>query len=425
MVPRETRDLLVSLETLPPSSIPESARSKAESFAFRAWKQLGGNLRCTRLGRGSVADVFKIRSAEVPLPIVLKIIRSDSVSRVRREAEILSELAEEAAEIGILLGPKFEHALSEALQDAADSLLREIDFPGESGNLEEASLFYAQNERIRIPESFGPESESGLFMELVEGIPLFENSLAQDERREIARQLFRAVILEPLFSGLPETIFHGDPHAGNILLQACREKPVRIILLDWSQAGRLPDSVRHGLIELCLNCLNGEMPSREVIEHVVGRPPPKGTLSIPKDGNPLSRALEIIQQLAIDGMKVPLSLLLLRKSLLTIEAIARQLNPDFDSWKETVVYSGWVIASETPFRIFNLALPWLDIPSVYRSGISTKALLAMLVNKFVRSHNFSLTFPLALCDSLIAGLAAKEVAAVGGEVGMGSYGVNV
>jgi len=111
--------------------------------------------------------------------------------------------------------------------------------------------------------------------------------------------------------------------------------------------------------------------------------------------------------LAIEGMKVPLSLLLLRKSLLTIEAIGRQLNPRFDSWKETLLYAGWVVLSETPFRILSLCCPWIDNPRVYRSGITTKSLLAKLVNKFVRSHNFSLTLPLALCDSLFHGVGGQ------------------
>jgi len=407
MIPKETRDLLVPLETLPPSSIPESARSKAMGFASRAWKQLGGNLRCTKLGRGSVADVFKIRLDEFPKPVVLKLIRSDSLLRVCREAAILCELAEEAAAIGTLLGPKFEQALSEALRDASESLLREIDFPGEADNLEEASGFYAQNQWIRIPRSIGPRSETGIFMELLEGFPLLENTLCENARRSIARQLFRAVILEPLFSGLPQTIFHGDPHAGNILLQKSKQGAVRIILLDWSQAGRLSAQISHGLIELCLNCVDEAMPSREVIGRVLGQPPPRAQISIPEGGTPLCRALEIIQQFAIEGMEVPASLLLLRKSLLTIEAIARQLDPEFDSWRETLFYSGWVLASETPFRVLSMAMPWLDLPRTYRSGISTNSIFALAANKFVRSHNFSLTFPLALCDSLGIGIGGR------------------
>jgi hypothetical protein len=36
-----------------------------------------------------------------------------------------------------------------------------------------------------------------------------------------------------------ELIFHGDPHAGSLMVQTQKHAPLTLVLLDWSQAGRL------------------------------------------------------------------------------------------------------------------------------------------------------------------------------------------
>jgi ABC1 atypical kinase-like domain len=61
-------------------------------------------------------------------------------------------------------------------------------------------------------------------MEFVEGVPLLD-PLDYESRRDAARLVFRRLMLGPLFSGLPESIFHADPHAGN--LRAQTQKPLR------------------------------------------------------------------------------------------------------------------------------------------------------------------------------------------------------
>jgi hypothetical protein len=57
-----------------------------------------------------------------------------------------------------------------------------------------------------------------------------------------------------------------------------------------------------------------------------------------------------VQQLALRGHPVPLSLLLLRKAFLTLGGITRQLDPDFNAWRETLAYACGVFASEAVMR---------------------------------------------------------------------------
>src|SRR5271165_1506037 len=204
--------------------------------------------------------------------------------------------------VGVLAGPNFEAALAEALRDAVGALLREIDFVGEATNLRDAGAFYKFNRRIRVPATTGIPLDRGIFMEFVEGVPPLDAPLDYESRRDAARLVFRRLVLDPLFSGLPQSIFHADPHAGKLMVQTQKHAPLTLVLLDWSQAGRLSAPLRHALIALCLYCGTGAEPSPDVLTRLLESnrksirvPLPQGT------GDPLHAAFEIVQQLALQG----------------------------------------------------------------------------------------------------------------------------
>src|SRR5271165_2404410 len=91
----------------------------------------------------------------------------------------------------------------------------------------------------------------------------------------------------------------------------------------------------HALKALCLYGVTGGEPSPDVLTRLLESnrksiriPLPQGTC------DPLHAAFEIVQQLALQSHPVPLNLLLMRKSFLTLDGIARQLDPDFNAWVE-------------------------------------------------------------------------------------------
>jgi len=91
----------------------------------------------------------------------------------------------------------------------------------------------------------------------------------------------------------------------------------------------------------------------------------------------LHAAFEIVQQLPLQGYPVPLNLLLMRKSFLTLDGITRQLEPDFNAWMETLAYASGVFAREAVVvRTWSIPFPWLDRPDSYRSGLPTRTLAA-------------------------------------------------
>jgi ubiquinone biosynthesis protein len=377
-LPAEARAALAPLESLPPEAIPERAVSAAVALAWQARPGLKLDPENPKVARGSVADVFRFRDRTSPgHAIAFKTVRADSLPRIQNEADILMRMAKDCSAVGLVAGPNFAAALAEALRDAAGALRCEIDFVGEAANLRAARTFYQFNRRVCVPATIGIPIDRGIFMEFVEGVPLLDAPLDDKSRRDAARLVLRRLILDPLFSGLPVSIFHADPHAGNLMVQMQKDAPFRLVLLDWSQAGRLVAPLRHALIALSLYCVTGDDPSPDILRRLLESnrrsiriPLPQGT------GDPLHAAFEIVQQLALQGHPVPLSLLLLRKSFLTQDGITRQLDPEFNAWRETLAYASEVFASEAMVRTWSIQFPWLDRPDFYRSGLPTRTLAA-------------------------------------------------
>ncbi|MBV8215030.1 MAG: hypothetical protein JOZ08_17625 [Verrucomicrobia bacterium] len=387
-LPAEARATLAALESLPPEAIPDAAVSAAAALAGRARPDLQLDLEHPKVARGSVADVFRFRDlTSEGKAIAFKTVRADSLLRIQNEAAILLRMAEQSSAIGVAAGPNFASTLAEALRDAAGAILREIDFAGEAANLRDARAFYQSNRRIRIPATSGNPLERGIFMEFVEAVPLLDAPFDDESRRDAARLIFRRLILDPLFTGLPASVFHADPHAGNLLAQTHKCAPFTLVVLDWSQAGRLSAPLRRALIALCLCCVTGNQPSAEVANQLLESDKKSIRILLPQGaGDPLRAAFEIVQELALQGHPVPLNLLLLRKSFLTLDGITRQLHPNFNAWLETVAYVAEVFASESAIRTWSIPFPWLDHPDFYRSALPNRTLATHLAQKICEKY---------------------------------------
>jgi ubiquinone biosynthesis protein len=135
----------------------------------------------------------------------------------------------------------------------------------------DARAFYQFNRRNRVPAAVGISVDRGIFMECVQDVRLLEAPLDYESRRDAARLVFRRLVLDPLFSGLPESIFHADPHAGNLMVQTQKRALLTLVLLDWSQAGRLSAPLRHALIALCLYGVTGDESSSDVLTRLLER----------------------------------------------------------------------------------------------------------------------------------------------------------
>src|SRR5439155_15915732 len=68
-------------------------------------------------------------------------------------------------------------------------------------------------------------------------------------RRRVAEQLVESLVVVPLFSSTQDAIFHGDPHAGNLLYD---NDSGELVILDWALRERLDREQRRHLALLFL-----------------------------------------------------------------------------------------------------------------------------------------------------------------------------
>ena len=154
----------------------------------------------------------------------------------------------------------------------------------------------------------------------------------------LAEELFRAYLKQIFVDGF----FHADPHPGNVFLT----DDDRIALLDLGMVDRLGPRLQEQLLQMVLAVSEGradevsdiaikigettdefdEKEFRQRVEDVVGRTQDVtlGELQVGKV------FLDMAQQAAETGIRMPQELTVLGKALLNLDGIGRVLAPEFD-----------------------------------------------------------------------------------------------
>jgi ubiquinone biosynthesis protein len=284
---------------------------------------------------------------------------------------------------------------SEIFQDVRDMLIREIDLSAEQANLDAAARFYEDMEDICIPRRLPFGSAAMTAMTYLEGPKITDAALNPEQRRRCAALLFKALICKPLFGGDGAALFHGDPHAGNILAVPDRKTGiVRVGLLDWSLAGRLDTAERVKTVQLiqallredwraasgCLLAMAGgadrrfpESPNR--LQHLVAE-----IMQSRRFGRPdlIRRTFHLLEALSFEGFVFPPDLMLFRKAIFTLEGVLHDLWPAFDMDVAVIQHLTALVLQEIPMRIGGLFFPMADRPENYPSLISNSQLQCLM-----------------------------------------------
>jgi ubiquinone biosynthesis protein len=257
----ELRGQLQELESLSPS-IPLSTLEAILSKELGPLDRLGVVLDPPALAEASVAVVLPFRHerstqwADLPQRGVFKILKPGIEDRLEQELERLEEvgagLDRRCDEFQI---PHLDYR--DTFEQVRDKLRMEIRLDLEQRHLIEAQTFYTGMPRVQIPVLLPECTPRITAMERLVGVKITEHQLASlTERRRLASLVVSALLGAPLFSTASSALFHGDPHAGNLLYTPDH----RLGILDWSLAGTLGERDRTVITQILLAAVTLDAP---------------------------------------------------------------------------------------------------------------------------------------------------------------------
>jgi len=285
------------------------------------------------------ASIGQVHGAVLPGgdPVVVKVQRPGAARQIRRDVELLFQLAE-----------MFEHridwgfSLVGVVQEFSRSINRELDYMLEARNAQRFGQNFVGSETVVIPRVYWDYSTSRLLtLERLTGPTLNTapiRALDPGEKRALAEAIADCWFRQILIDGF----FHGDPHPANIVYLGNG----RIGLLDFGTAGILRREDLQEGVDLFLHVMDSDIAAikRSLRRLGVHWPPSADdavTQSI-EDGfsryfgvslgsvdvaSLLHQVFDIVYSL---HLRLPSRFLLLDKALLTLEGVVRQLYPDLN-----------------------------------------------------------------------------------------------
>jgi len=182
---------------------------------------------------------------------VLKILKTGIEQRMAQELGLLNRVGEHLDQRCRELN--FPHLdYQESFQQVGEKLSDEVQLANEQRHLAQAREFFADERRVQIPRLFDHCTSRVTSMERLYGVKITDHQLpSRWQRKQLARTIAHTFIARPMFSRATSAMFHGDPHAGNLMLT----DEGRLGVLDWSLVGRLGEQERAVIVQIMLGAI--------------------------------------------------------------------------------------------------------------------------------------------------------------------------
>ncbi|KJS00938.1 MAG: hypothetical protein VR65_11130 [Desulfobulbaceae bacterium BRH_c16a] len=322
---------------------------------------------------------------------VFKILKPGIEEDLREELDVLactfSFLEENRRRFGLQ-----EMKLNSVFQEIREGMAREINLSAEQEYLAEAVKVYDQVTGVQIPKPAPFSTPDMTSMEYIDGVRIGDIELTKQQGMVLARSIFEAILCVPLFARQELALFHGDPHAGNILIVPGNDRKIfDIALLDWTLAGHLSKRQRVLVMELLLGIMKND--SRTLAGIIEALSLPKETEEQGMDWarlageiqrllaaeeylacDPLKRSFLLLETMTLEGVVFPSELILFRKSFFTLEGVLHDISAGFAMGEAMERYLARLLLKELPLRFTTLILPAADRPELYQTLLSNRTL---------------------------------------------------
>jgi ubiquinone biosynthesis protein len=292
-------------------------------------------------------------------------------------------------------------------------LQHEVNFVREQKTLIEAWGLYRSMPGVRVPRVIKPLCTPRITALTEERGIKVTNAAARlpvSRRSRVAEQIIEALVAVPLLSAQEDAIFHGDPHAGNLLYD---NRTGELTIIDWALRERLSrDQRRHlALLFLMVSLRDPVGASDEVLALSQQRirsdsPRAEGVRAVVTsflDELPVRRlpsgadAMKLLERIAVQGVKFPGPLVMLSKVMFTLDGILNDI-----AGSDTGM--GFTIAR-------HVAQHWLSDRAAYRSPLMTRDWITLQCSVLLYTGRLWLQAEQAILDRLLPPVSTASAAA--------------
>jgi len=290
--------------------------------------------------------------------VAVKVLRPGIARRVAEDAEVL-RLAARLVERWAAPARRLEPRAFAATVIRATEL--ELDLRLEAAGADELGEVMAADGYMAVPKVvWDGVGKRVLTLEWAEGGALSSPAALEQaglDRKALADNLIRAFLAQALDHG----VFHADLHEGNLFAAP----PARLMAVDFGIIGRLGASERRYLAEILWGFLERDYERVARVHFEAGYVPAGHSIAafaqaLRAVGEPLfgraasqvsmSRVLtQLFEITAIYDMHLRPELVLLQKTMMTVEGVGRRIYPDHDIWAAAEpVVRRWILRELSP-----------------------------------------------------------------------------
>ncbi|MDX2259331.1 MAG: 2-polyprenylphenol 6-hydroxylase [Hyphomicrobiaceae bacterium] len=354
--PALARDLSHLQDRLPPFGMDEARRAVEEA--------LGGRLEDHFLAFGppvaaaSIAQVHKARvraDESSERDVAVKILRPDVERRFKAD---LDSYFFAARQIERFHPPSRRLRPVAVVSNLAETTALEMDLRLEAAAISEMADNVAGDVGFRVPVvDWRRTSKRVLTMEWIDGIPISDHARLKAAGLDLS-ELGLRVIRSFLRHAMRDGFFHADMHQGNLFVDGSGT----LVAVDFGIMGRLSRIEQRFLAEILYGLITRDYRRAAKIHFEAGYVPPHHKVEVfaqamraigePIHGRTASEIsmADLLGQLfaytEVFDMKTRTELILLQKSMVIVEGVARSLNPSLNMWTAAEpVAKDWIDAN--------------------------------------------------------------------------------
>ncbi len=338
IIPLEYVQELGHLQDQVKPELPDRIRAEVERQLDGKLEDVFSSFDPSPLAAGSIAQVHRATTPEGD-SVAVKVRRPGIVQVIQAECEVLEELA------SILKMTLFEHETIDPRQmvgEFVEAVSKETDLANERRNQLRFIRSFAQDPTVHIPRVYEKYCTPAILtMEYIDGIKPGDPAILREHGLDPKLIAVRGanLVLRQIFE---LGFFHADPHPGNFFLL-----PGNVLApIDFGQVAHLSSQDRRLFNEIVLAVVENE-PGRVVrmldrldmvqektdtakltagMEQLID-----AYRDLPLRNIPFGPAVtQTFDLLRLNYVRPPAQFTLMLKSMVTIEAFARSLDPDFN-----------------------------------------------------------------------------------------------